>query len=55
MAFYVCKIKNSDEVVWKLKATCLENAVIKFAAIKNLELNEYKKLFDTEEEKYESR
>ena len=28
MATYVCKIKNSNEIVWKLTATCIENARI---------------------------
>tara|TARA_B100000131_G_scaffold237666_1_gene229796 strand:+ start:2905 stop:3063 length:159 start_codon:yes stop_codon:yes gene_type:complete len=49
MAIYVCKIKNSDEIIWKLEATCIENARIKFAQIKHLDLSEYNRLFDTEE------
>tara|TARA_B100001250_G_C19800602_1_gene790866 strand:+ start:597 stop:758 length:162 start_codon:yes stop_codon:yes gene_type:complete len=53
MAFYVCKIKGSNEVVWKLKATSLEDATIMFAAIKELDLTEYNKLFDTEVESYD--
>ena len=49
MAIYVCKIKDSKEVVWKLEATCIENAIIKFAQTKHLDINEYNRLFDTEE------
>ena len=49
MATYVCKIKNSNEIGWKLSATCIENARIKFAQIKHLDIDEYNRLFDTEE------
>ena len=49
MSVYVCKIKNSKEIVWKLTATCLENAIIKFAQVKHLDVAEYNRLFDTEE------
>ena len=49
MPFYGCKIKNSDEVVWKVAARSLENAKIKFAQIIHLYIDEYNRLFDTEE------
>ena len=49
MPFYACKMKNSDEIVWKVAARSLQNAKIKFARIKNLEESEYNRLFDTEE------
>ena len=49
MAVYVCKIKGSKEVVWKVEASSLNNAKIKFAQIKHLALDEYNRLFDTEE------
>ena len=49
MAIYVCKVKNTNEIVWKLQATCIENAKIRFAQIKHLDINEYNRLFETEE------
>ena len=49
MSTYVCKVKNTKEVVWRLSATCIENAIIKFAQIKHLSVDEYSKLFHTEE------
>ena len=49
MPFFSCKIKDSDEVIWKIAAASLNNAKIKFAQIKHLDIDEYNRLFDTEE------
>ena len=55
MPIYCCKIKDANEVVWKIAASSLTNAKIKFAQIKHLELDEYNRLFDTEEENINDR